>query len=839
MRAERLSNRSSRLGAVAAIACTFLLFASSQLAADTPIVFASRQLDANPDSSARATAIERARSGKLLVRGADGTIRTLVDARLAGAPADTPTDVMDPDVSWDAQHVVFAGYSPVESAWRIYEVAASGGPHAGLRRITRSDRTLDLAPLGAAGPFVRDYDDVDPCYLPDGRVCFVSTRYPAIAPDGRGRGTNLYVVRSDGSETHRITSERFGADTPTIDLETGKIVYSRWWRSTQFQIDPSGEDEPTDPGVDPGSPGYADILPPPLDGEPLSAIRDEVSDDEFPGLNSWFLASIKPDGTEMAMFSGTGLDRQSTQAWRPSFDANGSFLALFIPRTPFLGLPRGDGLRIVRQGAVDPVPLGGPQTFSGDDAVGFVYASAEKLPDGRLLVAAARKTDAASVVTDYDIFVQSGDGAPEPFHAALGTSETGAVPLAVRPVPPVLADGPARRLPDQPPRSVEEAFELGGSFVFSVENIFGNAPVDVPIATAPPAVDGLTIEFFMNPQRTGTSVADDPILIASRAIGPSGRVEVELPGGVPLFEVLRTPSGDIPMGRDGQIFHVGGHNFGVENQAARCIGCHTGHSMLEVPEDAAWTNLAPSAEVIASSTRRVSTAGVTVLQRPENLVDRRTGALRTEWSAQTRSASLEFAWPQPLRAREVILRGTAAGTGTVGPRDQLLSGLRLIFLQGSDRVREVVVGEAIAASGTRVAVDDGDVFDRLQVVIREADVSGRYEGHDGPALAEVEVIARVFEPATDVAFVRGDGNCDGILEITDAVLLLDWLFRGSRLACCRAAFDTDANDRREITDAVYLLSFLFQGGPAPAAPFPSCAPAPVGDAGCDGPSVCF
>jgi hypothetical protein len=65
---------------------------------------------------------------------------------------------------------------------------------------------------------------VDPCYLPDGRICFVSSRYPGTAPDGRVRATNLYVVSSDGTGLHRITTERFGVDTPTVEPATGRIV---------------------------------------------------------------------------------------------------------------------------------------------------------------------------------------------------------------------------------------------------------------------------------------------------------------------------------------------------------------------------------------------------------------------------------------------------------------------------------------------------------------------------------------------------------------------------------------------------------------------------------------
>jgi hypothetical protein len=135
------------------------------------------------------------------------------------------------------------------------------------------------------------------------------------------------------------------------------------------------------------------------------------------------------------------------------------------------------------------------------------------------------------------------------------------------------------------------------SFTFKVENIFFNAPVDVPIPNAPPIGKKLAIEFYMGPQRTSTTASDPPILIRQLEIPLDGKIETVLPAGVPLFEVLRRPDGTIPLGRDGQIFHVGGFNFGRAGETNRCVGCHAGHSQLAVPEDPSWTNVAPSAIV--------------------------------------------------------------------------------------------------------------------------------------------------------------------------------------------------------------------------------------------------
>ena len=121
-------------------------------------------------------------------------------------------------------------------------------------------------------------------------------------------------------------------------------------------------------------------------------------------------------------------------------------------------------------------------------------------------------------------------------------------------------------------------------------------PASVPLGKK------LFIEFFMNPQGTSELGLDAPHLIARKEIGIDGRVEMELPAGVPLFEVIRHEDGRIAVGRDGQVFHVGGHNFGVAETEGRCVGCHAGHTLVEVPADPSWLNVAPSALIEASST---------------------------------------------------------------------------------------------------------------------------------------------------------------------------------------------------------------------------------------------
>ena len=161
--------------------------------------------------------------GKLLVRESNGTIRVLVDSTINFSGTKL-IDVSDPCVYWNASKIVFAGIEHRDSSWRIYEIRADG---TGFRKITHSSRNVSLAQFGPiAYKFVK-YDDVDPCYLPDGRICFSSTRYPALSQYTAKRVTNLYIIDSTSLNLHRVTTERNGADEPTIDPISGKIVYSR------------------------------------------------------------------------------------------------------------------------------------------------------------------------------------------------------------------------------------------------------------------------------------------------------------------------------------------------------------------------------------------------------------------------------------------------------------------------------------------------------------------------------------------------------------------------------------------------------------------------------------
>ena len=67
------------------------------------------------------------------------------------------------------------------------------------------------------------------------------------------------------------------------------------------------------------------------------------------------------------------------------------------------------------------------------------------------------------------------------------------------------------------------------------------------------------------------------------------------------------------------------------------------------------------------------------------------------------------------------------------------------------------------------------------------------------------------------------------LDISDAVSLLDTLFRGAPGRNCQDAGDANDDGALDISDGVFVLLFLFGGGEAPPEPFPDPGTDPTPD----------
>ncbi|MBM4049931.1 MAG: hypothetical protein FJ279_32950, partial [Planctomycetes bacterium] len=114
----------------------------------------------------------------------------------------------DPELFWDATKLVFAHKAEQRGMTSIYEIGLDG---RGLRRLTRSD----------------EYHDITPCYLPDGRIAFLSTRPKARVPCFNSGVATLHTMNPDGSDIRAISANNVNEFDPSI-LPDGRILYGRW-----------------------------------------------------------------------------------------------------------------------------------------------------------------------------------------------------------------------------------------------------------------------------------------------------------------------------------------------------------------------------------------------------------------------------------------------------------------------------------------------------------------------------------------------------------------------------------------------------------------------------------
>ncbi len=94
-------------------------------------------------------------------------------------------------------------------------------------------------------------------------------------------------------------------------------------------------------------------------------------------------------------------------------------------------------------------------------------------------------------------------------------------------------------------------------------------------------------------------------------------------------------------------------------------------------------------------------------------------------------------------------------------------------------------------------------------------------------------------PPPETPFKRCDCNADGRADLTDAAVILLFLFTDLLDPSCVEALDANDNGKVEIADAIWLLSYLYAGGEVPPEPFQSCGIDPTADTlGCESFSAC-
>lgn len=123
-------------------------------------------------------------------------------------------------------------------------------------------------------------------------------------------------------------------------------------------------------------------------------------------------------------------------------------------------------------------------------------------------------------------------------------------------------------------------------------------------------------------------------------------------------------------------------------------------------------------------------------------------------------------------------------------------------------------------SGTNLDADSGVVFNLL------FDISPQFT-HDYSVVSVAEITAVVDDLSYDSLIVRegrilssyvcGDAEGNQVVNISDAVYLINYIFAGGPAPSPLLAGDADCSQAISISDAVFLINYIFAGGPQPCA----------------------
>ncbi len=139
------------------------------------------------------------------------------------------------DLSFDGRRIVFGCRRAPDQAFRLYEVGVDG---QGLRQLTSDppEEAERLASYGLTpgvnelGPYRKHTDDFHPCYLPDGGICFASSRCErgVLCDVGDNLSVNvLYRMDGDGGNLTVLSNGALSESTPAL-MNDGRILYTRW-----------------------------------------------------------------------------------------------------------------------------------------------------------------------------------------------------------------------------------------------------------------------------------------------------------------------------------------------------------------------------------------------------------------------------------------------------------------------------------------------------------------------------------------------------------------------------------------------------------------------------------
>ncbi len=181
---------------------------ANPLVSGQPLVYVVRQQYRN-DHHNTATMFQTGEINTGSFQGG-GALKTLdVATGQSRTVVDVPKGVArDPDVSFDGRKILFSMRRDAADDYHVFEVNPDG---SGLTQLT----------------FGSGLSDIDPMYLPDGRIVFTSTREPKYCMCNRHAMGNLYVMNGDGSNVEQIGHSTLHEGHPSL-MADGRVIYDRW-----------------------------------------------------------------------------------------------------------------------------------------------------------------------------------------------------------------------------------------------------------------------------------------------------------------------------------------------------------------------------------------------------------------------------------------------------------------------------------------------------------------------------------------------------------------------------------------------------------------------------------
>ncbi|MFK7816193.1 MAG: hypothetical protein AB8B92_07640 [Gammaproteobacteria bacterium] len=240
--------------AVVAVCCAVVLLPSCKTGSSTSsdgfttvngdfaIVYAERNLEAVGDPT---DGVTFSAGGDLMYK--DASIPVILPINITSAYTQGQGDVSDPSVNFDATKVVFSMRGPNDETFSLWEMDVATKVYSPL---------LNDAVASEFG------DDVDPAYLPDGRIVFSSNRqkrmqemlqeqnierHKTLDEYEREAALQLHVLDPATQEITQISFNQSHDRNPTV-LKDGRIMFSRWDHLANknhfpiFTVNPDGTD---------------------------------------------------------------------------------------------------------------------------------------------------------------------------------------------------------------------------------------------------------------------------------------------------------------------------------------------------------------------------------------------------------------------------------------------------------------------------------------------------------------------------------------------------------------------------------------------------------------------